>query len=137
MTNNKHNHADNLNRCLGEDAAGVERCYYEPKPTKEQFADALASFLAVAQEKVNERFKDSTHAKPPRIEIEEGPKYVRVIAADVQGTSRSAFCFVGKEDGLIYKADGWKGPEKKNPRGSIYVDDGRNAITGYGAVYLR
>ena len=101
------------------------------------FADALAAFLAVAQEKVNERFKDSEFAKPPVIETEEGPKYVRVITADVGGPSRSAFCFVRKEDGAILKPAGWRGPEKKNPRGSIYRNNGADAITGYGAKYLR
>lgn len=36
-----HNHEDSMGRCLGEDAAGIERCCYEPRPEGQTMAELL------------------------------------------------------------------------------------------------
>lgn len=57
-----------------------------------------------------------------------GVKYARV-SKRVEGPSgqhRGVHCFVDLSNGNILKADGYKGPCKKNPRGNIRVGDASN-----------
>jgi hypothetical protein len=55
-----------------------------------------------------------------------GRKYIRIIR------DGSAFCFVKREDGTIWKPKGWKGPELNFSRGSIYDADVTGAVGQYG-----
>jgi hypothetical protein len=109
--------------------------------TAEEFAAALAGFLAASQKKVNERFAQYSGHQRGEIQTETGPKYIRVIDASFvneQESSRSAFCFINRTTGDVLKPAGWKGPEKRNPRSNIFADDfGASGITGYGTTYLR
>lgn len=73
---------------------------------------------------------------PPKITIDRGPKYWRIVKNDE--ISRSVHTFVDMENGDILKAKGWKEPERKNPRGNVRDPDyGMRGVTQYGAVYLR
>jgi hypothetical protein len=68
------------------------------------------------------------------IELETGPKYVRVVTGG-KG-SRSVYCFVERATGTLLKPGGWKGPEpKKIPRGSIYNPNPLDGCGPYGVSY--
>lgn len=77
--------------------------------------------------------------------LECGPKYIRVVRSeqaliteDAQRYgSRSVHCFIDRSNGNILKPAGWKGPEKKNPRGNICDENPLRGVTVYGCVYLR
>ena len=77
------------------------------------------------------------------VELQEGPKYIRVVARDVfEGEVRSdtgsAYCFIDRSNGNILKPAGWKTPEKKNPRSNITDEtNGMKGVTPYGTTYLR
>lgn len=64
-----------------------------------------------------------------------GPRYAKVVEDRGIG-GRSVFCFVRIADGAILKAEGWSKPAK-HARGSIFVNEGRDAVSLYGAHYLR
>lgn len=75
-----------------------------------------------------------------------GRKYTRIVRTttakasdgghvrgDAQVTSRSVHAFVKREDGTIWKADGWKGPALNFPRGNVYKPEGyATHLHGYG-----
>lgn len=67
-----------------------------------------------------------------------GKKYTRIIRvteakSSGEVTSRSAHAFVKREDGTIWKPDGWKGPAKNFARGNVYSPPGyANHLGGYG-----
>jgi hypothetical protein len=67
-----------------------------------------------------------------------GKKYIRILCQSGADHWGSVYCFVEIATGLVLKAAGFKAPETKNPRGSIYSD----AFVGYGvgdhgANYIR
>lgn len=86
-------------------------------------------------------------AKSYRIGItfEFGPKYIRVVRADVphdrdgarRYSTRSVHCFIERSNGTIWKPAGWKGPERKNPRGNVCGENPLQGLTEYGTIYLR
>lgn len=106
------------------------------------FDEALNRFLGAAQKKVDERFADYLH-QGGKLETQVGPKYVRVIIRNVYDgvvseNGASVYCFIDRETGRVWKAAGYKGPERKNPRSCIYdADHGASGVTGYGTTYLR
>lgn len=65
----------------------------------------------------------------PTAQIDEGPKYLRICRAD--GVSRSAFAFVSRSDGFIWKPAGFKGPAKNFPRGNVLSLDRPVSIYGF------
>jgi hypothetical protein len=108
----------------------------QPARVDESSAE-LAAFVAMCQAKIAANHESNKFTFPQdQIECEFNPKYVRVMR--VGNASRSAHCFVDRVTGQIFKPAGFKGPEKKNPRGSIYNPDcGAGAVTCYGTTYLR
>lgn len=105
--------------------------------TTTSFSTALSEFVAATQARLD---ADYARAYPgavaPRLSVDpSGRKYLRVVKAHEYG-GRSVFCFVRASDGAILKAEGWKAPAK-HARGSIYVNAGQDAVTTYGARYLR
>jgi len=54
---------------------------------------------------LNDKFNADSYS----FEVEQGPKYARVVRTSYG--QRSAYCFVDAH-GLVYKAAGWKGPAK-------------------------
>lgn len=104
--------------------------------TTTQFADALTTFLATTQARLNAEYAAQYETvKAPTLSAEPGLKNVRIVASD-GSTSRHVFCFVRIADGAVLKAAGWKAPAK-HARGSIYVNAGQDAVGTYGANYLR
>lgn len=55
-----------------------------------------------------------------------GVKYARISKRSESGQHRGVHCFVDLANGNILKADGYKAPCKKNPRGNIRVGDASN-----------
>jgi hypothetical protein len=109
------------------------------------FQTQLSGFLAAAQSKVDDYMKRNGFRGNPVIETEEGPKFIRVIRAEyndpknpTQALTRSAYCFIEKATGQVFKPAGWKAPERKNPRSNIFADDfGASGVDHHGAVYIR
>jgi len=99
------------------------------------FNDALTAFIAATQERIAKRFAEHyPRLTVPTLTAERGLKNVRIVSSD--GASRYVFCFVRIADGAVLKAAGWKAPAK-HARGSIYVNAGQDAVSEYGANYLR
>ena len=73
----------------------------------------------------------------PKLTLEKGPRYVRVVAESTGPLSRSAWAFVDKTTGNILKPAGWKAPAK-GARGSIYEPTKWSGwISPYGPAYLK
>jgi hypothetical protein len=71
----------------------------------------------------------------PKITLEPGSRYVRVVREHNQ--SRSVHTFIDKTNGDVLKSATWKAPAK-HARGNIFNDDnGLNSVDHYGAHYLR
>ena len=98
---------------------------------------ALVEFVARIQKMMDESLGE--HA--PKVIIEVGPKYVRVVRHRGEKpfvSEHSAYCFVEKETGNIYKSKGYKGPEKNHVRGNILDERGGMGWLGpYGIACLR
>jgi hypothetical protein len=73
------------------------------------------------------------HVEPSVLELDEGLKYVRVWS--VSHGSRSAYCFVDKTTGEVFKPDGWKKPAK-HARGTVFAPNVLNFAHPHGIVYL-
>lgn len=63
-----------------------------------------------------------------------GKKFIRIVASQYNGKSRSAFAFIDIATGDVLKPDGWKRPAK-GARGNIYTEN--LGIGAYGALYAR
>jgi hypothetical protein len=109
-----------------------------PTTTPADFQAALATFLLGIKARTDARYAASypSLTAPTYTVDPSGRKYLRIVVNDAHGTSRSVFCFVRVEDGAVLKAEGWKKPAK-HARGSIYVNGGMDAVTEYGANYMR
>lgn len=94
------------------------------------------NFLTVAQGVVDAHLAKIKYPWAEIIGFEDNQKYIRVFITQYSG-SRSAYCFIDKSNGDILKAAGWKAPEKKNPRGNIFVEGFESCLTFCGVVYLR
>jgi hypothetical protein len=101
----------------------------------ENFAPALAAFMAEAQIKIDAAYPP---VRKPVLSTEHGRKYIRIVCTDHPeiNSGISVYCFVDSTNGDILKSAGWKGPAK-HARGNIFdADHGRAAIGPYGANYL-
>jgi hypothetical protein len=98
-----------------------------------QFNEAFQKFIEGAQAKVDAEYKDSPNLNP-RLEYDDGKKFVRVKKVDVQ---TSAFAFIDKTNGNVLKPAGWKAPAK-GARGNLFDDkNGLGRMTAYGPEYNR
>lgn len=112
------------------------------------FDEALSAFVAAAQAKIDaeyaERFKNLV---PCRLDKVYGHRYVKIVRVrrhrDEQGNvvdtefGRSVFCFVDRTNGNVLKAASWKAPAK-HARGNVYAQgNGADAVSCWGANYLR
>jgi hypothetical protein len=70
----------------------------------------------------------------PEITWEAGPRYARIVRR--QGSSTSAYGFIERSTGLIFKAEGWKRPAK-HARGNLHGVDPYRGCGPYGMNYLR
>lgn len=71
---------------------------------------------------------------PPLVELEAGPKWIRIVVS--QPGTRSAYGFISQETGLLYKAAGWKAPAK-GVRGNIRGRSPYRACGPYGMASAR
>lgn len=104
---------------------------------REGFQEAFETYVKVVQEVYDTYFRNSFPGmKPPVVEVEpKGRRYKKVVTDD--GNQRWVHSFVEIETGYIFKPASWKAPAK-HARGSIFVNEGRDALTPQGSVhYLR
>ena len=87
----------------------VKSCIYYSM-MKNMNADLLTQeYLDLIQKMTSEYFaKHYSNLQAPKYYVERGRKYHRVVQHD---SSRSVHAFIG-EDGMLYKAAGWKAPAK-------------------------
>ncbi len=103
-------------------------------PINDELVAAWASGL---QDRLgNEWIRQGNVGDAPLIELQHGPRYIRIVRK--QGSSTSAYGFIDRDTGLIYKAASWKAPAK-GPRGSVHNVMGRRyeGCTLYGMAYAR
>ncbi len=96
------------------------------------FDSALAAFVVAAQE-----IADAADRSMVLSVAKGGRRYAKIMerGLGLHSAHRSVFCFVDKTNGDVLKAASWKAPAK-HARGSIYKNNGRDAISAYGARYL-
>jgi len=101
------------------------------------FDTALNDFLAYCQAMINDHFaKRLPNLEPDVLSIDpRGRKYVRIVRAGANGTSRSVYCFVNRENGDVLKAASWKAPAQY-ARGTVYGPPEGYGVTVYGGEYL-
>jgi hypothetical protein len=99
------------------------------------YAVNLWGFVAKVQALLVEHYKQYQHVKPPTITCEPGRRYIRVVQNNSNGT-RYVYCFIDITNGDVLKAASWKAPAK-HARGNIFAPNAMDAVTAYGAVYLR
>lgn len=119
--------------------------------TADEFATAFVHFMAVLDDinfdhvaqvvkQAGDKGRDQEIARNVYTQVYSympGKRYIRIVTESVDGHHRSAHCFVDSQTGDVLKCDGWKKPAK-HARGNIFNDDdGRGAMTQYGAAYLR
>jgi len=63
-------------------------------------------------------------------------RFVRIVRTDDQGV-KSAYCFIDSHSGDVYKDDGWRGPQQKAVRGSIYAASPEEFMDWFGPRHLR
>ncbi len=112
--------------------------------------EAVSNWLAAVTEKVIAPQVEAYGKAYLRLETEDGIKFIRIVAASVQGTSRSAWAFVAKDNGEskamgqwkkgdIFKSGSWKAPAK-HARGNVFdLSNGPtcNVTRWTGPNYLR
>ena len=99
----------------------------------------LDDFVGEIETLVHNHYKNNFPSLTlPEIGVDNGSKYWRIWKAD--GSSKSVFGFVRKDDGAILKAATWKAPQTKTKtavRGYLTDEDRINTCTAYGIVYAR
>ena len=88
-------------------------------------------------EQCNEILKEHYETKFPTLDIPsikvyQSGKYYKVAKKDGSQNNESAWFFVDKEEGNIWKAASWKAPAKNFPRGNILEDVAKDVIGVYG-----
>ncbi len=105
------------------------------------FDAAVQNFIEHAQrvyQEYRERmgFTNSIHDKDIFAD-KPSPKFIRIVQADCNGSSRSVYCFVDRENGNILFPKGWKGPAKNTPRGNVYDSSTFVCAGPHGVASLR
>lgn len=100
------------------------------------FDSALCAFVVHAQAVMADNAaKHSPNLKAPIIEAcPPGPRYIRL--ARVDGPSRSAYCFIDRQNGDVLFPKSWKAPAK-HARGNIFRSDTYTCVGPYGVASLR
>lgn len=63
-------------------------------------------------------------------------RYLRIVRTDYAG-AKSAYCFINSLSGGVYKASGWRAPQRNALRGSILAESPEIFMDGFGPRYLR
>lgn len=99
------------------------------------FETALQTFVQAAQGMIDAYMEKHFPMLPKAVlTVEPGRRYARIVKT--AGPSRHVYCFVDMTNGDILKSESWKKPAK-HARGSIYAKNPTEAVTEYGANYLR
>jgi hypothetical protein len=99
------------------------------------FHDMMTLWLEAANKMLSDYMAKNFPSQKEMLTMEEGQKYVRIVKTAANGSSRSAFVFINKETGEIFKPAGWKAPAKHargNIRNLVKLD-----VIPYGPAYLR
>lgn len=106
---------------------------------RDGLAARVDGFVAEAKRIIDEHYaKDLKSLKPPRVDVEIGPRYIKLVRADVAGSSRSVHCFIDRSNGDILKAASWRAPAK-HPRGNVFEEDfgvSSSGLSSYGVRYM-
>lgn len=103
------------------------------------FDTALDKFLAGAKKKIVEHYNQHfPNLTPDQLKAVPGKKYVKIVQTGADGERGSAWAFIDKETGDIFKPAGWNKPAK-HARGNILKDKNfaLDKITAYGPQYLK
>lgn len=110
----------------------------------ENFEQALNTFLAGAQKKVDDNLAEyENYPLTKKLSVDpRGKKYKRIVVKEYNAKdgkelshTGSVYCFVNAENGDVLKAAGWKAPAK-GARGNIFdANNGLKGVTCHGAVY--
>ena len=122
--------------CEAEEKVGLDEL--------EAFADqqrdfdaALKTWLAAVQTRIDAHHERNFPNQRRAVMIAtKGPKFFRIVRNEGE-FSRSAYAFVERATGNIYKPAGWKGPEKNFPRGNIYQENKLSWCGVYGIENAR
>ena len=102
--------------------------------------ELLKEFLEFSNAKIAEDYKQNYPLLTPRVLVAQpGVKYIRIVAKESPDhETGSAWCFIGKANGAIYKSDSWKSPAKHS-RGNLSDPDFSwgKGLNVYGGTYLR
>lgn len=106
--------------------------------TPQEFDKALASFLKGCQKRIDDEFKmHYPNLKPNKLEMKEGPRFVKIISKVQSGSGTSAWAFIDKTTGDVLKPASWRAPAK-HTRGNIFdQDNGLRSVGPYGPAYLK
>ena len=92
----------------------------------------MEGFIQECTELLEEHYSEKfNNLNTPEIKVYTGGKYYK-IAKVLNSYQESVWFFVGKEDGLIWKAASWKAPARNFPRGNILEDKAKDVIPVYG-----
>jgi hypothetical protein len=104
------------------------------------FDTALSDFLQDSQKKIDDNNTKYTYVQRNKLDKLVGPKYVKIVdvltSSEGKVISRSAWAFVDKETGDVFKPASWKAPAK-HARANIYKPDSWKTVSVYGPAYLR
>ncbi len=102
-----------------------------------RFEETLANYVHYIQRINNEYFAE--HLKnltPPKIVVDKGRRYMKIVVEQTTGSGRSVHSFVEKETGNVFKAAGWRAPAK-HVRANIYdYDSIKRGTNMHGANYM-
>lgn len=101
---------------------------------------AVISFLKIAQQKTDLYYAKCFQNLPlPHFEIKTGGKFYKIIKVDGHGNGGSAWAFIDKKSGDIFKPASYAAPAKHARGNVLSSDNGIGAVTpnGVGIVYLK
>lgn len=95
----------------------------------------VTTYAAGVQAKIDVHMAENFPELPvPKVDITWGRRYARVFT---RGSQTMVHSFVDLANGNVLKADGWKKPTLKNPRGNVLnADGGLSRVNHHGADYL-
>lgn len=113
--------ATRMEMCPGEDPPGRKGLLMA------EAMDFSVRYAQAVEDETNARYKTPAALEfwkgkqPDRFGVVAGRRYDKVVSLTATGQARSAYAFVDRETGLLYKAESWSKPAK-GPRGSVATD---------------
>lgn len=120
-----------------EDAAEArawEACQYSE--AHQTLNEALAALLDFLRRQELASYSDDQAHLAASFAAMKGRRFIRIVK-ELGNDQRSAFCFIEKATGNVFKPAGWKSPTTKHVRGNIYSKPSAEAygVTLHGTVY--